>query len=432
MKRKKILSLLAPLVCAATLATGCSWNQVTVTSIEKTASYATEDIYTVSYSDGTSTDFTVRHGQDVTVQDIFDRYREEYGDTLTYAEFLDKYLKIDVAPTESVVGEALLSSFSVTAANNRTVQTGSAVLYAVNEDKNDAYLITNYHVTYMTNSYNGAVASRITCSPFGSAQASFTCTYMGGSANSDIALLKANLSDIKAVNDQIKPITFAQGYSVGETVFAIGNAEGEGISATKGIISVDSEEILMEVDGTQRTHRAMRIDAAIYHGNSGGGLFNRNGELVGITNGGDGDDQNINYAIPLSIVKGTADNILHYYTTGSMAAGAYKIKLGIDVLSKNTRFVYDETAGKGSVTEDLVVSGVSAFGIASSMGLKENDVLKEIIINDQSFPLTRSYNIYDALLTARAGDELKIVYTRSNEEKTSSVYTVEKSDLSMI
>ena len=125
---------------------------------------------------------------------------------------------------------------------------------------------------------------------------------MGGSANSDIALLKANLSDIKAVNDQIKPITFAQGYSVGETVFAIGNAEGEGISATKGIISVDSEEILMEVDGTQRTHRAMRIDAAIYHGNSGGGLFNRNGELVGITNGGDGDDQNINYAIPLSIV----------------------------------------------------------------------------------------------------------------------------------
>ena len=166
MKRKRILSLLAPLVCAATLATGCSWNQVTVTSIEKTASYATEDIYTVSYSDGTSTDFTVRHGQDVTVQDIFDRYREEYGDTLTYAEFLDKYLTINVAPTESVVGEALLSSFSVTAANNRTVQTGSAVLYAVNEDKNDAYLITNYHVTYMTNSYNGAVASRITCSPF--------------------------------------------------------------------------------------------------------------------------------------------------------------------------------------------------------------------------------------------------------------------------
>lgn len=435
MKKARFLCFLAPLLCFATIATGCSWSRVSVTSIEKTASYATEDTYTVTYSDGTSSTFTVQNGKDVTVQDLFDRYKEEYGDALTYEEFLNKYLTLNAEPSESVVGEALLSSFTVYAANNQTSQQGSAVLYAINEDKNDAYLLTNYHVAYISGTFSGSIASRITCSLYGNAQTSFNCTYMGGSASSDIVLLRANLTDIRAVNDQIKPVTLASGYSVGETVYAIGNAEGEGISATKGIVSVDSENIYMEVDGTRRTHRAMRIDAAIYHGNSGGGLFNINGELVGITNGGDQDDQNINYAIPLPLVKGTADNILHYYSDNdsSTMLGAYKATLGINVTSENSRYIYDEQTGKGHIKEDLTVSSVNSLSIASSMGLRAQDVLTKIIVNETEFPLERSYNIYDALLTARAGDTLKVVYKRSGaNETTSSAYILKRSDLSLI
>lgn len=435
MKTKRLLSFLAPLVCCATLFAGCSWNSVSVTSIEKTASYATEDIYTVTYSDGTSSEFTVRHGNDVTVQDLFDRYKEEYGDSISYEEFLAKYLTLNADPSEAVVGKGLLSSFEIYSSNRSSSSTGSGVLYAVNEEKNDAYIVTNYHVTYITNTYGGgSVATQITCSLYGSAQTEFACTYMGGSAASDIALLRVSLSDIKAVNEGVKPVTLASGYTVGETVYAIGNAEGEGISATKGIVSVDSEDIYMEVDGTRRTHRAMRIDAAIYHGNSGGGLFNSNGELVGITNGGDEDDQNINYAIPLPVVKGTADNILHYYANSSSSSmlGAYKITLGVTVESQNPRYVYDELAGKGHIEETLVVSTVNTRSVASSMGLETQDILTELIVNDTSFPLTRSYNIYDALLTVRAGDKVSVKYTRAGEDRTSSVYTVTKSDLAKI
>ena len=424
MKRNKILCLLAPIVGFAVLAAGCSWESVSVTSIVKTASYAYEDVYTINYSDGTTSTFTVQHGKDATVQDLFDRYKEEYGDNLTYEEFLAKYMDVSYNPSSTVVGEGLCSSFIV----NTTNYTGSAVLYAINETKDDAYILTNYHVIYKSNSYGGSVESNITCSLFGSENTAFRCTYMGGSVNSDVALLRTSLSAIKTVNNQVKPVTLASGYTVGETVYAIGNTNGKGISATKGIVSVDSEEVTMTVDGkTERTHRVMRIDAAIYHGNSGGGLFNANGELIGITNGGNETDQNINYAIPISIVKGTADNILYYYQDGDTANGAYKITLGVTILSQNSRYIYND--GKGYIKEEIVVNSVTPFSIAYELGLKTRDTLTGIEINGKLFPLVRSYDIYDALLTVRAGDKIKVEYTRSGEQNTTTAYTVQKSDL---
>lgn len=436
MKRKKSLFLVAPLVCLIALTAGCSFldDKVSVTSINKTASYSTEDVYTVTYSDGTSSDFTVQNGKDVSVQDLFERYKQEYGDTLTYDEFLKKYLTFTSESSESVVGKALLSSFKISTANSYGAAAGSAVLYAVNEEKNDAYILTNYHVTYVSNSYgNGALATSISCALFGNDTATFSCTYIGGCASSDIALVRARLSELKTINDNIKPVTLSSDYSVGETVYAIGNTDGKGISATRGIISVDSENVDMSIGNKTRSHRVMRIDAAIYHGNSGGGLFNVNGELVGITNGGNETEQNINYAIPLSVVKGTADNILHYYADGnSSTSGAYKIMLGVNIKTQNSRYIYNESSGKGHVEEEIVVTGVTASSIASSLGLWTSDILTEVIVNETSFPIYRSHDIYDALLTARAGDGIKIGYKRLGIKKTSSAYTIKSSDLAAI
>lgn len=432
MKPKKALFLLAPILSLAILAGGCSLTRVSVTSIEKTASYETEDVYTVNYSDGSSSSFTVKHGKDVTIQDLFDRYKEEYGDELTYNEFLQKYLTV-TDESSIAVKTGLLSSFRVQASNSNTSQQGSAVLYAVNESKNEAYIITNYHVTYISGSYRGGIASNLACSVYGSDHTSLPCEYIGGSASSDIALLKTNLSALQSVNPDVKPVTFADSYSVGDTVYAIGNTEGEGISATKGIVSVDSEDVTMSTDGTRRTHRAMRIDAAIYHGNSGGGLFNTKGELVGITNGGDETDQNVNYAIPLSIVQGTADNILHYYSDGDTGtSGAYKITLGFTATSKNARYIFDETSGTAYIKEDIVIAGVNAFSIASNLNLRADDIITGIEVNGTQHPLNRSYEIYDILLTVRAGDEIKISFTRGGNQSTTSAYTVETEELSKL
>ena len=440
MKYKKIVCLMAPLVMLGLLMTGCK-NVVTVTSIQKTASYATEDTYTVYYSDGSTSSFTVKNGKDVTVEELYEKYKEIYGDELSYREFLEKYLT--VADTSSyVVGEALGASFTVTASKSVIVQSGSAVLYATNEATNSAYIVTNYHVAYVASNYvlegtTGGIATKISCTLYGSSSP-VSCTYVGGSASTDIAVLRTNLSALKEQNENIKPVKIAAGYSVGETVYAVGNTHGQGISATKGIISVDSEEITLSVDGKNRTHRTMRIDAAIYHGNSGGGLFNANCELVGITNGGDEDAQNVNYAVPLSIVTGVADNIIHRYEAEQPTneyLAAYKPLLGVTVTTSGSKYVYDERTGKGRIEENVVVSAISAISssstsnIAYTMGVRVSDVIKAIVIDGTEYPVYRSFEIGDYLYKAHTGSTLKIVCERSGSTWTSNEYTLKDSDM---
>ncbi len=439
MKYKKIVCLMAPLLMFGLIATGCG--SVTVTSIQKTASYATEDTYTVTYSDGTSSSFTVKNGKDITVEDLYDKYKEVYGDELTYKEFLEKYLTVADMST-SVVGKALSSSLSVSMTRGSASQSGSAFLYATNEAHDSAYIVTNYHVVYVTSSSiwggsSGGIATGMSCTLYGSSSGAISCTYVGGSASADVAVLKASLSALKAQNENVTPVSVATGYTVGETVYAVGNAEGMGISATKGIISVDSEEITLSVDGKNREHRAMRIDAAIYHGNSGGGLFNANGELVGITNGGEEDAQNINYAIPLSLATGIADNIIHHYETEDLQ-NAYKPLLGITVTTQNTKYVYEDALGKGHIEETLSVSGIysvsssATSNIAYTMGVRKNDVIKGLVINGTTYPVLRSYDINDILLKAYAGSTLQIVYERNGEKQTSSEYAIKSSDMKVV
>ena len=89
---------------------------------------------------------------------------------------------------------------------------------------------------------------------------------------------------------------------VGSSAIAIGNAQGLGISSTSGVVSVDSEYITMTAaDGkTAVAFRVMRVDTAINSGNSGGGMYDDNGNLIGIVNAKIVYDgvENIGYAIP--------------------------------------------------------------------------------------------------------------------------------------
>ena len=96
-------------------------------------------------------------------------------------------------------------------------------------------------------------------------------SYVGGSVTYDLAVVKASKEDVFNVNPYVLPVEFASSYSVGETAIAIGNSEGEGISVTQGVVSVDSEYINLEID-KKRSYRSIRIDTAIYSGNSGGGI----------------------------------------------------------------------------------------------------------------------------------------------------------------
>ena len=217
---------------------------------------------------------------------------------------------------------------------------------------------------------------------------------------------------------------------MGETAIAIGNPEGNGLSVTKGIISTENELISLNIDGTSRTYRSLRIDTPLYSGNSGGGLFNSSGELIGITNAGNTEDQNINYAIPLEIVTGTVDNIICYANDGdNQTNGAYTVKFGITVSSSGSKYVYDSDKGYGEITENVNVESVTTDTIAAGLGLQNGDVIKKIEVNGTEKEINRTFTLGDVALTLRSGDKIRFVLERDGETVTTSIYTISSSDL---
>lgn len=465
-----IYGLLLLIFSCCLVFTGCGTTTNYVVSIQQTNSENNVDTYTITYSDGTTSTFTVtngKDGQDVSIMDIYENYKEIYGSELTYAEFLEKYLNIEQADNSLVINKCLQSSLKIyseftqtvttsiwpyqTVSNQVAIYSGSGVIYKIDEDY--TYIITNYHVIYNSNANadNGSNFARkvyvyLYGSEFEPVATSETdslgytvynygtygvkCELVGGSVENDLAVLKASTTDLKAINSEIKEVTFAEDYYVGQTAIAIGNPEDEGISVTEGIVSVDNEYINLEIDGTVRQHRSIRIDTAIYNGSSGGGLFNAKGELIGITNAGDEEDQNVNYAIPLQIVKGTVENIMYYYNDNNEdTQNAYKIVLGVTVQTSNSKYVYDANSGYGKICETVTVSDITSGSIADTLGLEINDVIKSIYINTTEYAINQDFDISDAILQIRPNDNISIKYTRNDVEATTENYTISLDDL---
>ena len=291
---------------------------------------------------------------------------------------------------------------------------GSGVIYKIDKETNSAFVITNYHVVYNENgiSSNG-IAEKINVFLYGSeyADMSIPATYVGGSNNYDIAILRIDNNELLD-NEVILEATFADSNKTfaGQSAIAVGNPDGAGISASYGIVSVYSEHITLNIGGAVSL-RVMRIDTPVNSGNSGGGLYNENGELIGIVNAKTSDDslENIGYAIPSNIVKAVADNIIdHCY--GTKLEKVQRALLNITVgISDSSAYLTED--GHVMVKETVFVSEVNKGGIAYGK-LKKNDILISAKLNDKEIEITQQYEIIDFLLNARVGDTLYITVER--------------------
>ena len=254
------------------------------------------------------------------------------------------------------------------------------------------------------------------------------CTFIGGSMNYDIAILKVSTNSLKAVNPDAKAVTIADGYSLADTAIAIGNPEGDGISVTSGIVSVVSEEITMtRVDKNGNVKfRVMRIDTAINGGNSGGGLFNDKGELIGIVNSkltttANGSTvDNIAYALPYDNVTKVAENIIDQYessltlASNSSYLNVLKLYLGVSVTSENTQTLYNYKTDEITISEDVLVVSVEENLLTERKGIKEGDIITSIVINDTEYEINRYYELSELLLMVRVGDNVLINVARDN------------------
>ncbi|MCM1295807.1 MAG: S1C family serine protease [Muribaculaceae bacterium] len=473
MKKKIIATALAISTLSLGVLAGCFNTTPSVTSIEKSHTIGLVDYYTITYSDGTTSQFTVTNGrngtdgedaQDVTAEDVYETYKTMYPEEeLTFKEFCEKYLTVNTDGNDSIaaLNSCLLSCAKVYTVFHEkkysdygrylgvveTAYCGSSVIYKTDEQY--TYFLTNYHVIYDENAAAGYdnFTEKTWVYMYGSEYApvqdkntyqysiyeadtyAIACDYIGGSIAYDVAVLRASTDDVKRVNPQFKPVEISYDYAVGESTYAVGNPDDGGISVTEGIVSVDSDNITLAIDGTSRSYRSIRTDTALTHGSSGGGLFNMKGELIGLNNAGDEDITSMNFAIPASVLTAVADGVLYYNAADSTVKTTFVTRLGVTVSYKNSRFVLDPATGKGDIFEETTVVETSANSLSALAGLQAGDIITSLTLNGRTTEITRQFKMTDVLLNTREGDTLIIGYTRGGTAGQSAPLTVRAGDL---
>lgn len=298
---------------------------------------------------------------------------------------------------------------------------GSGVIIKDDKDSGEAYIVTNYHVIYYQDA-DSPVSNDIYIYLYGMELSKYKipATFVGGSSTYDIAVLKIK-SDIYKNSGAYK-VTLGDSSNllVGEQVIAIGNPEAEGISATYGIISVVNDSISMTSSTSNQTinYREIRIDAAVNSGNSGGGLFDINGNLIGIVNAKSVDTsiEGMCYAIPINLAYAVATKIINT-CDGVNTTTIKKNLLGINIEVLTSRSEYDKETKTTKIYQEIGVSDVSESG-PSYRKLRSGDKIINITYDNVTYPVTDLYSIEDVLLKTNLNDTVELYIERDGNYET--------------
>ena len=235
--------------------------------------------------------------------------------------------------------------------------------------------------------------------------------------NYDIAVLKIEDSEVLKKSCAVEAkLGDSDKVNVRDEVFAVGNPEAYGFAVTEGTVSVDSETLTMVGADGQTTIclRVMRVSAGINNGNSGGGLYNVSGELIGIVNAKrTGDDiDNIGYAIPINLAKNLADNII-YHCDGVLKTSVYRCVLGVTLTAEITGVVIDPETQTVTKAEIVEVSKVESTCIIKDK-IALGDYINSVTVDGVKREVTRIHHVIDHMLTARVGSTVVLNVTRGD------------------
>ncbi|MEP1229999.1 MAG: trypsin-like peptidase domain-containing protein [Litorimonas sp.] len=247
-------------------------------------------------------------------------------------------------------------------------------------------VVTNYHVidggTYIDIEFNDG--------------RKYSATIIGTDEETDLALLKIE------TNDRIPHVNFHQGKKVriGDWVVAIGNPFGIGQSTSMGVISAIGRE---RVDSGSYVDY-IQTDATINRGNSGGPLFNLNGDVVGV-NSAIYSPTGASVGIAFVIPHGTAEDIIESIRRDGRVRRGY---LGAGLRTAT----FEETGRPGVFKAGATVNNVLPGSPAEAYGLQVDDII--LRINDA--PTRNSVEATRAIAALSPGDVAKFIYERN--EKT--------------
>ena len=241
----------------------------------------------------------------------------------------------------------------------------------------------------------------------------YTATVVGEDSTSDVAVLKIDANGLTpAVVGDSDTLT------VGDNVLAVGNPLGElGGTVTSGIVSALNRSVSIQSSGSVNTMSLIQMDASVSPGNSGGGLFNMNGELVGVVNAksSDSDAEGLGFAIPINDAMKVAQDLLENgYVTG-------RPYMGITYLAVTDA----QTAQQLGVNAyGIYVADVVKGGPADKAGLKVGDR----IVSIDGTEVAQKTDLGTIIQQHSAGDTLSITVARGGQMQTVSLMLGEKNN----
>ena len=314
------------------------------------------------------------------------------GSSLTTEQVADLVSpSVVVITTEQVV----YSQWSWYGQNQVESGAGSGVIIS-----SDGYSLTCAHVV------DGASTITVTIG-----DKDYTATLVGEDTTSDIAVIKIDA-------DGLTPATVGNSDSlkVGQSVMAVGNPLGElGGTVTGGMISALNRSVTIQGSSSVNTMSLIQMDASVSPGNSGGGLFNMNGELVGIVNAksSSSDAEGLGFAIPINDAIKVAQELLENgYVTG-------RPYLGITYLAVTDA----QTASQLGVNAyGVYVVEVVKGGPAEKAGLQAGDR----IVSVDGTEIASKDDLGTLMQKHAAGDTLSITIARDGQMQTVNVTLGEK------
>lgn len=282
-----------------------------------------------------------------------------------------------------------------------------------------------------------------------SAEYELSASFVGGSADNDVAVLKVERTKSKnnerLFDGNYKSADLGDSKEIdeGQNVIAVGNpllantsnvndksgaevyvnglkqsyVDALCLTSTEGVVSTTSEycDFTSLLDSTKAINmRLMRVSAAINSGNSGGGLYDIYGRLVGIVNGKIVSEayDNVGFAIPINVASRLADKIIGECDGTETQVSALKAtvsSLGFAVKNGESNYEYDSNTLTWNRSQNVIIKESSAS--AATSGLVVDGIISAISFDDEQTKhyISADYDLNDILLFAKKGTTQKIV-----------------------
>lgn len=366
---------------------------------------------TTLYNDGNDISVDKSSYVEAIYSSVYSKIEQEMYSKLyseLYSEFVTNGIDADTLQQQiyQVVDGAAKGNIGITNYQEKdgvvaAYATGSGVIYerlslTDSTYKYRYYFITNEHVV------DGGVKFTADFSD----ETSIEATLVGKDATTDIACLYFDTDRVF----QVVSLGNSEEVKVGSIVLAVGNPKGQTLygSVSFGIVGGTNRN-LIEGSTTNSINEYIQHDAAINAGNSGGGLYNLDGECIGINSVKyvSSEIEGLNFAIPINLVKEVCSELREYGTySGTVSFGVTVAPVSSLTAKGRTEYNVPESVTTGVVVIE-VTSGGSSDGV-----LEAND----IIIKCDSIVVETTSNLATVLSKHRIGDTISITVLRAGVE----------------